>query len=250
MGVCKLCGVNGKLVDAHIIPKAFHRHMQTDRNRPLTTVATKSNEPPKRNPGGLYDREMLCELCEPRFGDWDQYGAECLIQRFEQDAVPIVLSNGNVTAYQIDKWDEKKLRMFALSVLWRAAVTSHKRFESVSLGPHEPRLRQLILDGDPGSPYDFAVTYSRWRSVSGNEQWTRAQMDPVRFKVEGVNTVHMFFGGGIVGIKCDQRPVPAGWREAVLTPHGPVKFVSLAFETNPFFGILMDGRRRLASKAR
>jgi hypothetical protein len=42
--------------------------------------------------------------------------------------------NGEVLAYRFSSWDEQRLRMFAQSFLWRAAVTTNEIFAGVSLG--------------------------------------------------------------------------------------------------------------------
>src|SRR6266704_169354 len=103
MGICKLCGQEATLGRSHIIPLAFHRHLQSDATVPPVIVGSASDSYPRRSPGGLYDEELVCGPCEVSFGPWDTYGAECLLQEFEKDANPWV-SNGEVLAYQINNW--------------------------------------------------------------------------------------------------------------------------------------------------
>src|SRR6266436_4264857 len=132
MGICQLCREESVLVRAHITPLAFHRHMQSDVTLAPVVVGSASDSFPLRRPGGLYDEELLCDPCEKRFGPWDQYGAECLLQRFKGDAQPIVFK-GETIAYQINNWDEEKFRMFVLSLLWRAVATTNPVFGRVTL---------------------------------------------------------------------------------------------------------------------
>jgi hypothetical protein len=75
---------------------------------------------------------------------------------YDRDVQPLYL-NGEMVAYQFPTWDEPKLRMFALSLLWRAAVTTNYIFSMVSLGPHLARLGERIVADNPGPPEDFSV---------------------------------------------------------------------------------------------
>ena len=222
MGICKLCGEERDLIRAHIIPLAFHRHLQSDADTPPLILGTNPNSFPRRSPGGLYDEDLLCLPCEQRCGPWDQYGAECLLQRFEQDAQPRY-SDGELLIYEIYNWDERRLRMFALSLLWRAAVTKNGIFERVTLGgPYEPRLRARILAGDPGSPNEFSVLLSRWLVQPGHAGLELTQMSPYVWRLEGINMAKIFLGGFVFYIKCDQRPFIEPFPEIILSPNRPV----------------------------
>jgi hypothetical protein len=215
MSLCKLCDQDRELVEAHIIPLAFHRHMQMNSDRPPIVVG---NQYPQRLPGGLYDGALLCQDCEVRFGPWDQYGAETLLQRFEQDAQRLIDSNGETLIFKVDGWKESRLRMFALSLLWRAAITARPFFHRVTLGPHENRLKTRILDGDPGSPDDFSVFLSRWQSKPEHAGMELMQLSPYVWKLDGINMAKIFLGGFVLYIKCDQRPFKPPLPSIVLAP--------------------------------
>jgi hypothetical protein len=221
MGICKLCGENRELIRAHIIPLAFHRDLQSDSAQPPVILGTSPNSYPRRSPGGLYDEDLLCLPCEQRFGPWDQYGAECLLQRFEKDAQPRY-SNGEVLVYEIHNWDQARLRIFALSLLWRAALTNNEIFRRVTLGPHEPRLRQRILADDPGSPDDFSVFISRWHVRPEHAGMESTQMSPYCWRLEGINMAKIFLGGFVFYIKVDRRPFIEPFPEMILSPNRPV----------------------------
>jgi hypothetical protein len=229
MGICKLCGEERVLVRSHIIPIAFHRHMQSDPTVAPVVVGSASNSYPLRRPGGLYDEELLCDPCEKSFGPWDQYGAECLLQGFETDARPIAL-DGETLAYQINNWDEERIRMFALSLLWRAAATTNPIFDRVTLGPYEERLREIILAGTPGSPNDFSVLLCRWLTRPENERMALAQMSPYSWKLEGINMSKLFLGGFVFYVKSDQRAYTKPLAEMMLAPGRPVYAIATQLE--------------------
>lgn len=80
VGTCKLCGQQAKLVDAHIIPEAFFRDLQTPGASPLQIVSNDSAMYPERSHIGVYDKNIVCKDCELKFVPWDSYAARLLIQ--------------------------------------------------------------------------------------------------------------------------------------------------------------------------
>lgn len=51
----------------------------------------------------------------------------------------------------------RPLKLFRLSLLWRMSVSSLREFALVKLGPHEERIRQMLLQDDPGQSRLTAV---------------------------------------------------------------------------------------------
>jgi hypothetical protein len=153
--------------------------------------------------------------------------------------------NGTPHFYEAAIWDESKLRMFALSILWRAAATTHAYYAPVDIGPHEERLRRLILAGDPGSPDDFSVTLGHWYSNFSDNQWTRGVLSPLLGKLGGVNVVWLFFSGGWVCIKCDQRPMSREDAGAILYTGRPVRIVAHPLDDSPALFKLNDAYRKV-----
>ena len=74
-GICKFCDADGKLVDAHIVPKAFY---QKEADHPFMVMNATRADRPKRSQKGLWDDTILCEVCEARFAPLDTYAAENL----------------------------------------------------------------------------------------------------------------------------------------------------------------------------
>jgi hypothetical protein len=249
LGICKLCGLERELIRSHIIPLAFHRHLQSDPVLAPVIVSNDSAIHPRRSPGGIYDEQLLCGECEIHFGPWDQYAAECLLQRFERDAQSFDPVR-ELIAYKFDGWDEARLRMFFISLLWRAAATNNYFFNRVTLGPYEVHARRLILSGTPGSPDDFSVLLCRWTTRPEHKNMELAQMSPYRTKLEGINMVKLFLGGMIIYIKCDQRTMSEPFREIILYPGRPVYAIARQFEGSKDVIALRPALENLASRKR
>ena len=159
--ICKLCRQAGKGKKAHIIPEAFFRALSGyDEKLRLITNQTGQNRP-RRSPIGIYDPELVCEQCEDRFLPCDTYAAEVLLNRMAH------LETGQQRSELFVAVDYHKLKMFFISVLWRASATSHQFFALSKVGPYEETARQSILANNSGSEDNFACHITRWVSVTG-----------------------------------------------------------------------------------
>ena len=54
--------------------------------------------------------------------------------------------------YEIADFDYARLKLFFISVLWRAHLSQDQFFDAVDLGPWQSTARQMIWEGDPGLP--------------------------------------------------------------------------------------------------
>ena len=198
--LCKLCGNVKVLVDSHIIPEAFFRIMGED----LSKVKIYSSDKevfPKKARKGAYD-QIVCVDCENIFGPWDQYAAEFLLDK-NNFSDPIVDENGDIQGFEIPSVDYKRLKLFSLSLLWRASVSDHILFDSVDIGPaNEAILADMILESNPGGPGDYPVVICKYddrpaSTVIGSARRLRTQ--------EGINFYKIYFGGFEFSIKVDRQ---------------------------------------------
>lgn len=163
-GVCKLTQKRGQFVDAHLIPKALTR----PEGKGLPFVQAGGGLPPSRRWSSWYDKRLV--IAE----------GESVLSRHDNWAIPelrkhkLVWSGwgpmqslvGNhdlfdgtgVGVRSITGIDGNKLRLFFLSLLWRAAVTSRPEFDEISLPQNSvERLRCMLLADDPGMPNFYPI---------------------------------------------------------------------------------------------
>ena len=161
-GVCKLTGNSGLFVDAHLIPKALTR--PSIPGRPF--ISGGQGDPPKRSWSSWYDGKLVIRKGEVILAEYDSWAIREL-RRLE-----LVWSGwGHKTSLPVETWfgpkqegigvrpvecaDPAKLRLFFLSLLWRAAATTRPEFREVDLKPAELELlRTMVRDRNP-RPLDF-----------------------------------------------------------------------------------------------
>lgn len=197
---CKLTQTEGKGINAHIIPKSFYA-IDPDEAQPPRLVTNAEGQYAKRLPIGIYDNTIVTEDGERVFTEWDDYASELLINQ-KSSFEPIKHnSNGEIIFFQIAGYDYIKLKLFFLSVLWRASVSSQHFFRKIDLGSHEPLIRASLLKGDPKDSDWFAISIAKWSDHPDGV----GMMDPYHTRFDGINYYVMYLGHYIVYYKVDKR---------------------------------------------
>ena len=225
MTACRLCSQNRKFIKAHAIPEAFFRELRVDGETPLL-VSGEPGQFPRRAPIGVYDEGILCEVCEPQFGEIDDYGIEVLLKKFDEYFHPLQ-RDGETAGFESSIADPSRLLQFLVAVLWRACVSSQHFYAKVALGPHEPLARAAVsTPGEALSPV-FDALLSRWRDED-NRIPTTAVLDPQREKWFGVNAYRLYFGEIVAYVKVDAQPFPPRMQALSLRSAPPVLVVARA----------------------
>ncbi len=221
---CKLCRQRTDLIEAHNIPAGYFRRMPSDQG-PARVLKNNSEEFPKRAPVGIYDRNILCSTCEPRFGPWDTHAQEILTDDIHNGTVRKI--GDKIVGFEIQEYDYNLLKLFFISLAWRASVSTQPFYRRVSLGPFEERARQLILEDRPGPAGDFGVTLARF-----DTQLWKVTFDPHREKWSGINYVRFYFSGYVGYIKIDRRAAPKPMADFLLSDTPPLKIVARDFRSS------------------
>ena len=216
--LCRLCLQAKKLIKAHIIPEGFIRPLRSEGIAPEMHCNSPGSYP-KRMPVGIYDPLILCGDCDRKMGQWDDYAQELLLKRFSEASV--IQLNQQKACWRIEHYHHLKLKLFFVSLLWRASVSQQSFFKRISLGPFESQLRAMIMDENPGRSEDFAVILARF----GDSDIT-AMLDPRREKFESVSFVKFYLTGFLAYIKVDQRPTPSAFADYRMQEGAPLIVLS------------------------
>jgi hypothetical protein len=197
---CPFCTLPGKKVKAHIIPRAFFEDISADgsmlKQRELECY-------PKKMPVGVYDDGIWCLSCETKYGGWDNYAIDVLRTPLENFlALP--------SAYELEIDKPEELKLFFISLIWRASTSSQRLFNNVSLGKFADTAKRLLASSSPGSVEDFSTIIS----YSGADECLIAE--PVKVRHSGVLFYRFYLGRFKVDIKVSSQPTPKSLRSAVI----------------------------------
>lgn len=215
---CRWCADPArKLVNAHIIPEAFFRRASLSGT--LNLLSSDETKFRKRAPIDVYDQEILCEVCEPNFGPWDTYAIELLTDPPKDSQEK---RNGKeIVAYEVETYSYDLLKLFFVSVLWRAAVSVRPFFDRVKIGPYEQAAKSMLLEGRAGTPEEFSVTVCKLTPPL-NQMF----LDPHPNRFDGINFCQIYLGTYIAYIKLDKRPTPYPFGGLILEPESRLKVVT------------------------
>lgn len=142
--VCALCLHDAELRESHIIPEFMYQSLYDDIHR-FNVLSKDVSERNRKAQKGLREK-LLCDSCEQHLGGYERYVSLLVGGKLDLENE----THGRMVVMR--KIDYKALRMFQLSILWRAGVSSLPFFSQIKLGPHQEQLRLLLLSDDPGIP--------------------------------------------------------------------------------------------------
>lgn len=183
VGYCKLTGNHGRYVKSHIIPEALTETVW--KGRPLTQRGQNGRN--LRRWTSWYDPRLVTAEGEAILSDYDNWAIE-----FFRERKLIWSSWGAMEELELPDhhWgperrfgyrklegiDGDRLRLFFLSLLWRAAATTLHEFNAVSLAPEElAQLGEMVLTGkvDPYHFYPISLIQFSTRNFPHNHAATR-----------------------------------------------------------------------------
>ena len=251
MAICKLCLKDKKLIDAHIIPRGFYDFLYPDEvdypgSSKKSLMILRSVGKATNSQIGEYDQNILCAECDNGIGKYDDY-AQIIFLRTD----PVVFHE---SASKIENIDYKRLKLFFISLLWRASISSRDFFKLVDTGPFEDELRDMIIKEEVGSVNDFSLIFTRFRDDNPKlkEVINRNMTVPLPHKfVDGVNCYIFYFPNRYkVFIKVDKRPLPEGLLKISLQPNGTLNILDAgSFENSPEFKKMVEVANKDYSKS-
>lgn len=232
-GRCAFCGENKKLAKSHIIPEGLYWELQDDTHKAPKLLSPVDGEHEKRRPIGFYDT-FLCTTHEKQFNDWDTYAIKLL-----RDTTPSATASGWI----FENVDYNLIKLFFISMLWRAHSTKNEFFERVDLGPHANRLKTIIEQKNPGTIDNYTIVL--WRS---EESIAKVIIAPYRERYDGISFVRFYLPGYMALIKVDQRPLPQKFKINALDQSRPWFVAIKQYEGNSEWKVAFDVARKNLQK--
>ncbi len=171
LGTCKLCVREKKLLrDSHIVPEFLYRksglyyqiHNPTHKFFLLDTGEELFNPELDQDQQGWlqkgnHESYIFCEECEDIIKKYEYYGKSILYEKVTCE--DLVRSDG-LRLISCSGIDYSKLKLFILSIFWRASISKKFVLEIISLdGYVSEKLRKMILVGDAGAPEEFPIVF-------------------------------------------------------------------------------------------
>ena len=213
---CRLCLQDRELRESHIIPEFLYRPGYDDKHRMEVLEGTGTK--PALIQKGLRER-LLCEDCESLFANaYEDYFSRLW---YQEKTLPIVADGPH---WSLSGLDYGRFKLFHLSILWRAGISSLAPFRRVFLGPTEDLLRQMLLNQDPGGRNDFQI-FGVLLLLPGSVRVLDGFIASPTSQVRNGHPLYMFVFGGCVWhyYESSGQPNPL-FAEIALSPAGYMTF--------------------------
>ncbi|MDN3646733.1 hypothetical protein QWY75_11025 [Pontixanthobacter aestiaquae] len=247
VGTCKLTGNCGPFVKSHIIPRA----LSLPRAGGIAFPQLGQRERPSRRFDSWYDLALVTQAGEGILTDYDTCAIEELrrLKLVWQSWGPMkALSTSDADMFpgtpngirQISFDYAAKMRLFFLSLLWRAAVTDRREFSEITLKSSDARrLRRAVRDGDTNLPDDFfPITLSQisTRGLSHNHGPISEVKQPVtvgKYTGKPLPIFRVYFDGLSVHIhtKADNEAVD-GLKPMLVGPNNKIVLPTVTWEAS------------------
>lgn len=158
---CKLCNMDvEKLCNSHIISEFLYKNTYDTSHR---THGIISDGRFRILQSGLKEK-LLCESCEKILSSYESYFNNNFVSK---GYIPDFVNNDLVNI-KID--DILMFKLFHLSNLFRASISSLPSFSNIHLGPHEKRIGNLLLNKVDNKNYRIfaSVLYNKEKKTLKN----------------------------------------------------------------------------------
>jgi hypothetical protein len=174
---------------------------------------------PKRSRQGVYDQGILCGPCDNIIGKWDQYAQEILTM--DMARFTLIADNGKIGGWELPDYNYSLLKLFFISLVWRASISTHPFYRNISIGSKfEEKARLMLRNNNPGDAHDFGVVIARFTEPLGH-----AFFDSHTERVRAINQVRFYVAGFIAYMKVDARPYDPELEHFLLADGKPLRII-------------------------
>jgi len=231
--ICKLCLKNKPLCNSHIIPEFFYKMMYDEKGRMLK-LSTVEGERNLYKQKGIYEK-LLCKACEQLINKFEKHVKEVFYDNMEY------YKTDNNNEIKIVNIDYNKFKLFQLSLLWRASISKDAFFENVNLGPHENKIRLMLLNEKPGDIHEYGCIIV---GLSTQEFGSfDAIMKPEQGRIEGHRTYRFIMGSSLWLILVSQHSHIFERKRYFLQKDGTLLFKVFPAKEAPFISRMVENLR-------
>jgi hypothetical protein len=189
MKICNLCKEEKKLIDtSHIISDFLHKELYDENHRLRKfhpSDLTKQNPKIETPPSASYEGGLLCNKCDNEtIGNYETYISNVLknnLSKKNKLTYHKVQNIHGIKILEIENLNYNKTKLFLLSLLWRAHISTKKEFSSVNLGPYAEKIRLQIFNGIASEENDLQIMIFSFEKEGGFSTFIGS---PIRHKIE------------------------------------------------------------------
>jgi len=242
-GVCGLCRTPKELCDSHIVPEFMNKPVYAADHKMIGFKENDSGVKSYRPQKGLYER-LLCVSCEghlnkfyehPHISTWE---ALCRWQEQSSLRISYGVSEKGTEFADVEGVDYSSFKLLLLSILWRASIAKRREYRSVTLGPYEEKIRQMLLERNPGPQMLFPCIVTLLKSP------VRLIAEPAKGRYAGHTTYQFIITNVSLWFFISNRTEQEPMLEVALKEDGSFQALVSEPEEIPVYNSTMQWLRR------
>jgi hypothetical protein len=208
---CRFCGRKARLCRSHVIPEFCFSTLYDKDHRFIEVVSVDEGKVRRGQKG--YREKLLCDLCETRLNRLERHARRLFVDPLPNRKSPRRIDVTNL--------DYGRFKLFLMSVLWRASVSSLGMFRHVTLGPHEERVRRMLQNEDPGSPEEYGCVIIPL--LFEGEHFRDFMVEPTPCKVDGRRCYRFVFFGFVFLVFVSSHGPPPTMTKLLIRDDRPIE---------------------------
>jgi len=248
MASCKLCLKNKTIKKSHIIPNSFFKFIKQDSGKNNGKYIRISKDNTNWDQGSFYEF-MLCGDCESKFSaNFEEYVADIFIRNPKVKGVKVSKTD---TYVKFSNLDYKKIKLFQLSLLWRASISNNDFYKYVNLSKSKEEVLRNILYNLTTVPSNFyPCTFERLLSDIGIEIANKRDIasskkliiNPKTTETPIASFITFVLGGFSIRMYLSIEPICSLPAERILNETGELKCFQVKIDDHE---LLMLGKKQL-----
>lgn len=232
MGICKLCNKEKQLIKkSHILSEFLHANLFDEHHK---LYKFEVNEMAKPNPrvskpsSGSYEGDLLCNDCDNVvLNRYEDYIARAQSMGFSDERNPkckFEKRNG-VNFHDIENLDYEKTKLFLLSLLWRAHISSFSEYSEVSLKPADAeKIREMLLNQHSSNDQDIQISIFKFEKGSGFDSFIG---QPIGHEIENSPIYSIIINGHLVVFHLTENRISKATFDVRLKENGSISMVEI-----------------------
>jgi hypothetical protein len=221
-----------------VIPRSFFKATRGNGKHSILVGVDEKKLEKKFKQAGVSDKTILCEQCERIFAPYDKHGVEAVVEMVNSKEI-YRDELGNPCAFIARKANYGLFKLFILSVLWRASVSSIEFYEGVKLGTHEERVKKMLVNNNPGSEHDYPLACL----FQFGQHYPSTTLPSFQQRIGEINFYRLYLPYSLIFlVKVDSRPLPESLLPGIVRPNSPIHFLLYPYWGSPEMEYIEDAK--------
>lgn len=254
MDICRLCGLEAKLIKSHFMPKSAYAHLRSETESPIKINGKSSTA---AHTDSQVTRKLLCSRCENLFSAkgerimgtlWNTKNGFPLLELLERSAYHG--RKEGETYYdgrKVSQTIRNALFYFAVSIVWRAQVWDWGQDGDPyggALGDlYEKKFREFLLNGDD-LPYTYLTV-----ELNTNPKFSSLMFFPHSYCSDGLK-IHRFALLGITFYLCVGKLASPAFKALFSHFESNLLLCSKDIDTTPMMITLAESYKSVTPKGK